>query len=54
MRDKPPRGTGAQGAGSDELDSSDDEDHFPPSQHFIGEKQGLGGGEGQKMAGGPK
>ena len=41
MRDKPPRGTGAQGAGSDELDSSDDEDHFPPSQHL-------------QMAGGPK
>ena len=55
MRDKPQhRIAGAQGAHNDELDSSDDEDHFPPSQHFIGDKQGLGAGEGQQMVGGPK
>ena len=36
------QGVGAgQGASNDELDSSDDEDHFPPSQHL-------------QMAGGPK
>ena len=60
LSDKPqPRMMGnqgghGQGASNDELDSSDDEDHFPPSQHFIGDKQGLGAGEGQQMAGGPK
>ena len=41
------------GQAVDDLDSSDDEDHFPPSQVFVNEKQqsnAVGGAPGQSKA----